>query len=274
MSAHGDVATGDGWILFCGDYREQLPRYTDRRTRRTDPARVRFEDASDLFRSGDIDAVLTDPPYSVRTHRGHDAGHDAATKINAEGGAVGLKRGLSYAYWTSVEVAEFVEFFDERCESWIGVMSDHVLQREWEAHLQSTGRYVFAPIPCIQRGGGFRMAGDGPSSWSVWLTAARPKEKRFLGGWCSPGAYDYSRDRGGHIGGKPLAMMRAIVRNFSRRGDVVCDPCAGGGTTLLAAVTEGRLAVGCELDPATFGVAVARLRRGHSMTFDFEEAEQ
>jgi len=48
-------------------------------------------------------------------------------------------------------------------------------------------------------------------------------------------------------------------------GDLVCDPCAGGGTTLLAAVLEGRRAIGAELDCATFEKAVKRLR-SHAIT--------
>jgi DNA modification methylase len=54
--------------------------------------------------------------------------------------------------------------------------------------------------------------------------------------------------------------MRAIVRDYSRPGDLVCDPCAGGGTTLLAAIMEGRRAIGSEIDPVTFEKAVKRLR--------------
>jgi len=63
--------------------------------------------------------------------------------------------------------------------------------------------------------------------------------------------------------------MRAIVRDYSRPGELVCDPCAGGGTTLLAAVLEGREAIGTELDPKTFELAVARLRKGYTPSFGF-----
>ena len=66
--------------------------------------------------------------------------------------------------------------------------------------------------------------------------------------------------------------MRAIVRDYSEPGDLVCDPCAGGGTTLLAAVIEGRRAIGAERDPDTFAKAVARLRRGYTPCFDFGAA--
>jgi site-specific DNA-methyltransferase (adenine-specific) len=56
--------------------------------------------------------------------------------------------------------------------------------------------------------------------------------------------------------------MRAIVRDYSRPGDIVCDPCSGAATTLLAALTEGRRAVGAEAKPAHFEAACARLKKG------------
>lgn len=61
------------------------------------------------------------------------------------------------------------------------------------------------------------------------------------------------------VGNKPLALMEAIVRDYSRPGDVVCDPCAGGGTTLLAAHRLGRHGVGAEMDPTTYRAAASLL---------------
>jgi len=60
--------------------------------------------------------------------------------------------------------------------------------------------------------------------------------------------------------------MRAIVRDYSRPGDLVCDPCAGAATTLLAAAMEGRRAVGSEMDPATLEKAQTRIARGFTPT--------
>ena len=43
-------------------------------------------------------------------------------------------------------------------------------------------------------------------------------------------------------------MVGDWVRLFTDPGDTVFDPFAGSGTTLRAAVDNGRKAVGCELD--------------------------
>ena len=63
-------------------------------------------------------------------------------------------------------------------------------------------------------------------------------------------------------GGKPLDLMRAIVRDYSRPGDLVCDPFCGSGTTALACMTEGRRFVGSEVDPKHHAISVARCARG------------
>ena len=55
---------------------------------------------------------------------------------------------------------------------------------------------------------------------------------------------------------------------FSLRGDVVLDPFLGIGTTLLAAATAGRNAVGMDLDPACYQVA----RRGLTTVVDLANA--
>jgi DNA modification methylase len=64
-----------------------------------------------------------------------------------------------------------------------------------------------------------------------------------------------------HIGGKPLSIMLEIVRDYSRAGDTVCDPTSGGATTLIAAHTLGRRAIGAEMDPVTAAKAQARIDR-------------
>jgi DNA modification methylase len=66
------------------------------------------------------------------------------------------------------------------------------------------------------------------------------------------------------MGEKPLSLMRTLVRDYSRPDDLVCDPFAGSGTTLLAAAMEGRSAIGAEMDPKTYELAVRRLSKGYT----------
>lgn len=66
-------------------------------------------------------------------------------------------------------------------------------------------------------------------------------------------------DRGLHPTQKPLRLMEALIELATQKGQVVLDPFAGSGTTLLAAQRLGRHYVGVEVDPEYFGVAQQRL---------------
>lgn len=46
---------------------------------------------------------------------------------------------------------------------------------------------------------------------------------------------------------KPVPLLERLIEIFTDKGDVVIDPCAGSGTTLLAAANRGRRAYGFEI---------------------------
>lgn len=214
----------------------------------------------DVLSDVTCDALIVDAPYSARTHRGHDA-----VDRMADGRAQ-----LGYAAWTDLEVGAFVRAWHPRTRGWFVSLTDHYLAASWEAHLRAAGRYVFSPIACVEPGSRVRLQGDGPSQWSTWCVVARPTA---LCKWGTlPGAYVVPSGQGDGrgdrpvTGGKPLWLMRALVRDYTRRGDVVCDPCAGGATTLLAASMEGRTGVGAEAEPAHFEAARDRIARGYTPT--------
>lgn len=58
---------------------------------------------------------------------------------------------------------------------------------------------------------------------------------------------------------KPIPLMRELIESSSRPGELVLDPFAGSGSTLVAAVLAGRHAIGCELDPRYIETAIRRL---------------
>jgi len=59
---------------------------------------------------------------------------------------------------------------------------------------------------------------------------------------------------------KPLALLRRIVRLVTDPGDLVGDFFCGSGTTLVAAVCEGRRAIGADLSREALALAAGRLR--------------
>lgn len=258
-----DVAEGPGWKLICGDYREVLEGVT-------------------------CQAVICDPPYSARTHAAYEDAGDGSIamgdtwngKLTKRTVAAG-RRAIQYPAWDADDVKGFCEWSAARASGWVVAMTSHDLCASYEAHLQDQGRYVFAPLPFVQTGSGIRLLGDGPSGWTCWVMVARPRSAAWLAErkrlrvargelTTLPGAYVGNPERSRIVvGGKSIDLMRAIIRDYSEPGDLVCDPCAGGATTLLAAVMENRMAIGAERDSETWRKAVARLRRGYTPSFAF-----
>ena len=226
----------------------------------------------DTLADVECDALIVDAPYSARTHGGHDSaptvgGNRSGTFIRKSDGGTYTRRAIEYDGWSPDDVRAFVSSWAPRTRGWIVTITDHVLAPVWAAALSDAGRYVFAPLPWVAKGSRIRLSGDGPSSWTCWIVVARPRDRAFQRWGTLPGAYimtdDHHARRGANIvaGAKPPNLMRALVRDYTRPGDLVCDPCAGGGTTLLAAVQCGRRAIGSELDPKTHAQAVERLTR-------------
>lgn len=59
---------------------------------------------------------------------------------------------------------------------------------------------------------------------------------------------------------KPVSLIGYLMKNSSRRGDVILDPFGGSGSTLIAADQLGRIARLVELDPIYCQVIVDRYR--------------
>lgn len=222
----------------------------------------------------ECDALIVDAPYSERTHSGHDGGArtDSATacKRDAKWAARGGKRAaINYSAWGESEVAAFVEHFAPKTRGWFVSITDHRLAPVWERYLEAAGRYVFSPLAFVDRGSRVRLAGDGPAQWACWIVVARPTSLPYSKWGARDGAYVLPYGIGDDgtnavIGGKPLWLMRALIRDYSRPNDLVCDPCAGGSTTLLAALMEGRRAVGAECDPKHYEIGRKRLAKGYT----------
>lgn len=87
---------------------------------------------------------------------------------------------------------------------------------------------------------------------------------------------DYPRDTKTpkiHPTQKSVPLLEQLIRIFTDPGDVVIDPCAGSGTTLLAARNCGRRAYGFEIKKDFYADAVHLLETYKSTPSMFDIAE-
>ena len=222
------VETGPGWELRLG----------------------RWQDALSGVRCS---SLIFDAPYSAATHA-------AVTTRNDNSAPDGLTP--DYAAFTDDDVRRFCNSWRDRCDGWMVSLTDSRLAPVWGAEMEAIGRYAFAPVPCVIRGMSVRIQGDGPSSWAIWAVVSRPRNSEFVKWGTLPGAYTGPSQPGAGGGrGKPRWLLEALVRDYTRPGDLICDPFAGWGSTICAAVALGRRGIGAEMDAAAFAEAAARVSR-------------
>jgi hypothetical protein len=249
------------------------------------------------------DALIFDAPFSAKTHDGHKNGKLTADRAaafaadpenDAQGGALKRyaarkseagesgRRDINYDAFDAEQISAFCDIWLPNTRGWVVSITDDQLAPLWGAAFEAAELYVFAPLPLVETGSRVRMTGDGPSNWTCWIVVARPKTREFASWGTLPGAYVQAAERdinshGGSdriVGGKPERAMCGIVRDYSRRGDLVVDPCAGGGTTLIAAKQLGRRSLGMELDAERAKLCAKRLgiRREQFDLFQSEAA--
>lgn len=249
------IERGEGWELHAADWRDcDLPN---------------------------VDAVIEDPPYGERTHAGQKTlahekrwAREGQSPDRRKADALAITGDIGYEHLTPKEAVHLVTSATDVCKGWALWMTSHDLIPEYERGATAAGRYCFVPIPIVMPGMNVRLAGDGPSNWTVYMMVTRTTAKKC---WSTkPGAYvghtGTDRRMSAVKGAKPLSLLEAILRDYTDPGDLVLDRFTGGGTTGVAAIRNGRRFVGYERKPEHFEIALKRLRAIRPQRDIFAEA--
>ncbi len=184
---------------------------------------------------GSVDLLLTDPPYSTDVDDIHTFAASwlpvALRKLKPTGRAyvcVGAYPQELAAYF---EVAMPEQLLVWTYRNTIGPTPSHNYKLNWQAVLYYVGAEA-API-------------DSPRMVEQFSVQDINAPDGRLG------------DRF-HAWQKPLELGQRFVLQSTKPGGTVIDPFAGTGTFLLAAAEAGRIARGCERDPAMREIAVGR----------------
>lgn len=240
-----------------------------------------------------VDHVIADPPYSEHVHGA--ARTRRMQSANDRGGRYGadLRRNvdLGFGHLTS----EFRDFLASEAarlaQRWVLVFSDVEGAHLWAEALELQGLDYVRTGAWVKRGSTPQFSGDRPATGHEAITIAHPRgRKRWNGGgrhaiWDVPIVLNRSRaDKSErvHETQKPLLLMSQLVAEFTDPGDLILDPCAGSGTTGVAAKRLERRAVLVEEQERHCEVAALRLEREVPQTlmpvtapqaFDFDAEE-
>lgn len=200
-----------------------------------------------------VDAVITDPPYAERTH----------TKARTPEG----RNGVAFSHITAAALSSALNSMGRISRGWVIATLDyrHAVQFDTEPppglKCQRLGVWVKTnPTP--------QLTGDRPAQgWESIAYFHRADKRSQWNGGGSHGNYTMRiADPEGHPTAKPLPLIQDLVRKFTNPGELVFDPFAGSGTTLRAAVNEGRRAIGVEIDERYCEIIAKRLDQ---MCLDF-----
>lgn len=221
---------------------------------------LRLGDWKDVLGDLQADAVITDPPFSRRTAQGYRSG----SRIQGQDGSEPESQyTIDYGCIDAHQMEVLCAWATRVSRYWVVIFCDHIAVHWALRSLALFGWYTFAPVVWVKSNPPPRFLADGPASGCEYLAVARrrmklPKERRKS----RPGYYVCGREIGSHgfVGQKPDQLMRTVVRDYTLYSDLVVDPYAGTGSTLLAAGALGRRAIGSEVDPETFNLASDRLQ--------------
>lgn len=200
-----------------------------------------------------VDCVITDPPYSDRTH--------AQAKSN-KGRGHGVKA-VTFASMSEADLTSVLTECGRVTRRWVISTLDY----RHAFHVDQTpppglrtlriGVWV-KPNPMPQ------ISADRPGQgWEAIAFMHRKDAKPTWHGGGRAGVWTFPVEQGqGHPTAKPLAMVGDWVRLFTNPGDVILDPFAGSGTTLRASLDNGRRAIGVELEERYCEVIARRLAQG------------
>lgn len=237
-----DWETADGSIkLFCADCLTILP----------------------TLEAGSVDAVVTDPPYSVS-----EAG-------SVHVGRNGDKRNLDF-FEDDRDWERMTEIVLEAAGHCRHVTNDKASHYWWCGHRQ-IGRLL-----STYETQGWRTrflvwskkCPAPPPPWSGWpsgaelcLYAYRPGRKWMFAPADVPRSNVFVADsyRHGQPGKvdhptqKPTKIILPLVEASSATGDLILDPFMGSGTTGVACIRTGRKFLGIEKEPKYFDIACKRI---------------
>jgi DNA modification methylase len=235
----GDIFEVGGHIIGCGDS-------TDR------------EFAKKVIGKNKIRTILCDPPYGV------------AYVENKKGFA---KLGVKDEKIIAGDHLQSEEEYENFTKKYLGITIPYL-----EEH---NAVYIFNADPMFPSlRSGMKQAGFYYSQMIIWLkNQPVMSRKDYLSqyeliayGWFGKHKTERSKSKNViyyprpsksklHPTQKPIGLLRRIIPDSTKIGDIIYDPFLGSGSTAIASHHLGRKCIGIELDESYVEISIARLEK-------------
>lgn len=211
------------------------------------------------LKSGSVDLIVTDPPYLIKdTHAGgntrlartiqpvNDALRDNGLNVGLEPAILPemvrvLKTINIYIWCNKAQIPEYLNFFvgELKCSF------DILVWIKTNSPPTYNNKYLSDKEYCLYfRKGGYCQPTSYEMAKTAYFQPTNVKDKK-----------EYP-----HPTIKPLNIMKTIIENSSKPGEIVLDPYLGSGTTAVACMELGRKYIGYEINEKYFDTAQRRIK--------------
>jgi DNA modification methylase len=208
--------------------------------------------------ASEIHAVITDPPYC--------SGSRVEAKRTTSGAMLrGQKWAAKPIENDQMTTTGFIWLIRQVCYAVIGKMTQGASLLsfiDWRQWPQLVGAVETTNLRLNQMivwdKGSFGLGNGFRSQHELVLHASKGTPR--ITNRSTGNVLDVKRDKPvDHPSPKPVELMSRLVQVVTAKGDLIVDPFAGSGSTLLAARNLGRRAIGVEIDEAHCETVVRRL---------------
>ena len=191
---------------------------------------------------GAVDAVITDPPYGINLDTTNKNQHRSVlAKAKDYPKIVGDDKPF--------DPNQLIKRFFNKPMFLFGANNYH------RSLPQSGGWLIW------DKTGGGRHFNDNADAELAWSNVTNTP-RMFHHMWHGMMKDSERQDQRQHPTQKPVALMAWIISKWTKPDDLILDPYAGSGSTLVACKQLGRRYIGIEISPEYCRIAEDRLRQG------------
>lgn len=216
---------------------------------------------AELFRDGEVDLLLTDPPYGISSP--YTCEKQVPRRLRKNGADFIMPKGHFGQWDDDFKSGEWADIVLPKVGGWVVIFCAQAQIGEYSGYLKmhgfnAVGTLVWQktnPVP-------FNHKYKPINAWEALVVGKRPGTK--FNGKVVHNVFLYkspSPQQRIHPTQKPLPLIEKFVELFSNEGDFIYDPFAGSATTLIAATKLGRKSIAYEKDLTYYKSACERIQK-------------